>query len=246
MAKKNTRRKPRRGQTRPGLKTRLKAPLRLCAKWLGRAALAVVGIYVALIVLFAFVNPPTDYYMWSERHRLGAIDQEWVPMKDIAPVMARSVVAAEDANFCNHWGFDMHAIREAIDDGSKRGASTITQQVVKNVFLWQGRSWVRKAIEAALTPVVEAIWSKRRILEVYLNMAEFDNGAFGVDAAAHRYFRTTPDKLTARQAALIAAVLPDPKGRSASKPSNFVSRRANAIIDGAATIDNDGRARCFQ
>ena len=247
MAKtKKSRKKTRRGKTSAGLMAGMTAPFRLVAKWLGRAALVIVAIYLALIVVYAFINPPTDYYMWSERHRLGAVDQQWVAMEDIAPVMARSVVAAEDANFCNHWGFDMHAIREAIDDGSNRGASTISQQVVKNLFLWQGRSWIRKAMEAALTPVVEAIWSKRRILEVYLNVAEFDEGAFGVDAAAFRYFRTSPDKLTARQAALIAAVLPNPKGRSAAKPSAFVQRRAHAIMDGAATIKNDGRAACFE
>jgi len=161
-------------------------------------------------------------------------------------VMARSVVAAEDANFCQHWGFDMKAIRQALDEGAGRGASTISQQVVKNVFLWQGRSWPRKAMEAALTPLVEAVWTKRRILEVYLNVAEFDEGVFGVNAAAFRYFRTTPDRLTAEQAALLAAVLPDPKGRSAAKPSAFVSRRARQIADGARTIARDGRAACFE
>jgi monofunctional biosynthetic peptidoglycan transglycosylase len=113
-------------------------------------------------------------------------------------VMGRSAVAAEDANFCNHWGFDMAAIREAIDEGSNRGASTISQQVVKNVFLWHGRSWVRKAMEAVLTPVVELVWSKQRILEVYLNVAEFGEGVFGVQAAAQHYFGVDAKDLTAR------------------------------------------------
>ena len=102
--------------------------------------------------------------------------------------MGRSAVAAEDANFCLHWGFDMAAIREAVEEGGTRGASTISQQVVKNVFLWHGRSWVRKAMEAVMTPVVELVWTKRRILEVYLNVAEFDEGVFGVQAAAQHYF----------------------------------------------------------
>ena len=146
-----SKKKTRRGSATSGLMAGMTAPFRLVLKWLGRAALVLVEIYLALIVVYKFVNPPTDYYMWTERHRLGAVDQQWVAMEDIAPVMARSVVAAEDANFCNHWGFDMHAIREAIDDGANRGASTISQQVVKNVFLWQGRSWIRKAMEAALT-----------------------------------------------------------------------------------------------
>lgn len=235
-------------------KTRKTAPVTQAAqlpliwawRWATRLALGVMAGYLALIVLYTFVNPPTTLTIWSEARRLGAVDRQWTPIEDIAPVMARSVVAAEDANFCTHWGFDMRAIRQAIDEGSGRGASTLSQQVVKNVFLWQGRSWPRKALEAMLTPVVEAVWTKRRILEVYLNVAEFDEGVFGVDAAAFRYFRTTPGKLTARQAALLAAVLPDPKDRSAAKPSAFVSRRAQAIEDGAATIRNDGRAACFE
>ena len=102
----------------------------------------------------------------------------------MSPQLARAIVAAEDANFCNHWGFDIDAIQAAIADGGTRGASTLSQQVVKNVYLWHGRSWTRKALEAALTPLVEALWSKQRIFEVYLNVAEFDEGVFGVEAAA--------------------------------------------------------------
>ena len=159
--------------------------------------------------------------------------------------MARSAVAAEDANFCEHWGLDLNAIRLAMTDGSGRGGSTISQQVVKNVYLWHGRSYVRKALEALMTPVVEAVWSKRRILEVYLNVAEFDEGVFGVEAAAQHYFGVSAAALTATQASRLAAILPDPKGRSASSPSDFVVRRARTIADGAATIRADGRAACF-
>ncbi|RWR11495.1 monofunctional biosynthetic peptidoglycan transglycosylase [Paenirhodobacter populi] len=222
------------------------APMSWFLRKLGRFCLILAAVVLALVVLYRFVNPPTTFTMWSEGRRLGApVDQTWTAISDIAPVMARSVVAAEDANFCRHWGFDMVAIRQAMERGGERGASTISQQVVKNVFLWQGRSWPRKAIEAALTPAVEFIWSKERILEVYLNIAEFGEGVFGVNAAAFHYFRTTPDALTARQAALLAAVLPDPKRRSPAKPSNFVDRRARSIQDGAATIRADGRAACF-
>lgn len=220
----------------------LRRPIRLVT----RLALGGAAALLALVVLYKMINPPITWTIWSESRRLGGVDQQWTPIDEIAPVMARAVVAAEDANFCTHWGFDMKAIRQALDEGAGRGASTISQQVVKNVFLWQGRSWPRKAMEAALTPVVEAIWTKRRILEVYLNVAEFDEGVFGVNAAAFRYFRTTPDRLTPNQAALLAAVLPDPKGRSAAKPSAFVTRRARQIEDGAATIRQDGRAACFE
>ena len=184
--------------------------------------------------------------MLSEARRLGDIDRQWAPMEEIAPVMARSVVAAEDANFCLHWGLDVNAIRDAMESGGTRGASTISQQVVKNVYLWHGRSWIRKVMEAAMTPLVEALWSKRRILEVYLNVAEFDEGVFGVEAAAQHYFGVDAASLSNTQAARLAAILPDPKGRSASKPSSFVRKRAGQILDGAATIRADGRARCFE
>lgn len=129
---------------------------------------------------------------------------------------------------------------------ANRGASTLTQQVVKNAFLWQGRSWLRKALEAMMTPMVELAWSKERILEVYLNVAEFDEGVFGVEAAAHHYFGVGPEKLSEVQAARLAAVLPSPKVRSASKPNELVRRRTAQIIDGAATIRADGRAACFE
>jgi monofunctional biosynthetic peptidoglycan transglycosylase len=184
--------------------------------------------------------------MRQEEARLGRIDRVWVPLDNVAPVMARAAVAAEDADFCNHWGFDMSAIRSAIEEGAGRGASTISQQTVKNVYLWHGRNWLRKALEAMLTPVVEVFWPKRRIIEVYLNVAEFDEGVFGVEAAARHYFGVGPEALTPTQAARLAAVLPDPKGRSAANPSASVRQRAASILDGAATIRRDGRSACFE
>lgn len=208
--------------------------------------MAVAVFFPALILLYAFVNPPTNYYILSESYRLGGVTRNWVDLEDMAPDMARSVVAAEDANFCLHWGFDIKAIKAALEEGANRGASTVTQQVVKNVFLWQGRSWLRKAMEAVLTPVVELVWTKRRIVEVYLNVAETGKGVFGVEAAAQTYFGTSAAKLSAKQAALIAAALPDPKGRNPAKPSGYLRKRAAAIIQGAETIKADGRAACFE
>jgi monofunctional biosynthetic peptidoglycan transglycosylase len=230
----------------PTLVDRILAPYHWARRFVFRAAALVVLVVLALVVAFAFVNPPTTHTIWSEKRRLGSMDHQWVPMEEIAPVMARSVVAAEDANFCLHWGFDVVAIRAALDDGANRGASTLSQQTVKNVFLWQGRSWFRKALEAGLTPLVELVWSKRRIIEVYLNVAEFDEGVFGVEAAAWHYFGVGPGDLTDTQAARLAAVLPSPKSRSASDPSSFVRIRAASIRDGAATIRADGRAACFE
>jgi monofunctional biosynthetic peptidoglycan transglycosylase len=234
-----------RARSRPGLFDRLAHAVRRVLRWLVLGLVGVLALMLAWVALYRFVDPPGGVYMWQESRRLGDIRYEWVPMTRIAPVMARSAVAAEDANFCQHWGFDMAAIRAALDAGAGRGASTISQQVVKNVFLWHGRSWARKALEAMLTPVVETLWSKQRILEVYLNIAEFDTGVFGVEAAARHYFNRSAADLTARQAGLLAAVLPAPQSRNAARPSDFVSRRANSIADGAATIRRDGRAACF-
>jgi monofunctional biosynthetic peptidoglycan transglycosylase len=211
-----------------------------------RGCAALGALVLALILLYAVVPPPTTLYMLSEGRRLGGVERSWVGGDQIAPVMLRSVVAAEDANFCLHWGFDMAEIRRAVAQGGTRGASTLSQQVVKNVFLWHGRSWVRKALEAMITPVVELVWTKRRILVVYLNVAEFDEGVFGVEAAAQHHFGVSAADLTAVQAARLAAVLPDPKGRDAARPSRSVRNRAASIADGAETIRLDGRARCFE
>nr|WP_308916197.1 monofunctional biosynthetic peptidoglycan transglycosylase [Jannaschia sp. LMIT008] len=211
-----------------------------------RTGLLGVAFLMLLVLAFRVVPPPATPYIVSESWRLGGVDREWVALDDVAPVMARAVVAAEDANFCRHWGFDVDAIRAAIRGGGARGASTISQQTAKNVFLWQGRSWLRKALEVPFTLAIEAAWPKRRILEVYLNVAEFDRGVFGVQAAARRYHGVDAGALTAVQAARLAAILPDPKGRDAGAPSRFVRDRAASIRDGAATIRADGRARCFQ
>ena len=219
---------------------------RWALRWAGRIFGGITAFYAVLILLFSFVPPPINFYQIGEAWRLGGIKKDWVSWDEIAPVMGRSAVAAEDANFCAHWGFDMAAIREAIEEGGNRGASTISQQVTKNVFLWQGRSWLRKAMEAAMTPVVELVWSKQRVLEVYLNVAEFDEGVFGVQAAAQHYFGVDAKDLSPTQAARLAAVLPDPKGRDAAKPSDFVRKRTRAIMAGAETIAADGRSACFE
>ncbi|NKW91088.1 monofunctional biosynthetic peptidoglycan transglycosylase [Rhodobacteraceae bacterium R_SAG9] len=213
--------------------------------WWRRVLMWAVSLFIFSILIFIVINPPTTWTMIGEKRRLGQVDYQWVPIEQVAPVMRRSVVAAEDANFCLHWGFDVEAIRDAIAEGAGRGASTISQQTVKNVYFWQGRSWPRKAMETLMTPLVEMTWTKRRILEVYLNVAEFDEGVFGVEAAARHYFGVGPEDLTPVQAARLAAVLPNPKQRSASKPSAALRRRAAAILDGAETIRGESRAACF-
>lgn len=214
--------------------------------WVKRGLLGIAAFYTALILIYAVVPPPINFYQAQEAIRLGGIQKDWVSWDDIAPVMARSVVAAEDANFCEHWGFDMKAIRAALNEGRGRGASTLTQQVVKNVFLWHGRNWTRKAAEAVLTPPVELVWSKRRILHVYLNTAEFGEGTFGVEAAAQHWFGIPARDLSPTQAARLASVLPDPKVRNPAKPGPLVRRRTAQILSGAETIKADGRAACFE
>jgi monofunctional biosynthetic peptidoglycan transglycosylase len=157
-----------------------------------------------------------------------------------------SAAAAEDANFCRHWGFDFEGIRAALADSSRlRGGSTISQQVAKNVYLWPARSWLRKGLETGFTVLIEATWPKRRILEVYLNVAEFDEGVFGVQAASRRYFGTDAADLGPQRAARLMAILPDPQRRSPVSGTRFIAQRGAAIQRGAATIREDGRAACF-
>ena len=208
--------------------------------------LGLAAFLLIWVLAYTVINPPITPYMLAEKWRQGPLDRDWVDIEDVAPELARSIVAAEDANFCLHWGFDMAAIRAALDEGANRGASTITQQVVKNTFLWHGRSWTRKALEALLTPLVETIWSKRRILEVYLNVAEFGDGVFGVEAASLKAFGVAASDLSPTQSGRLAVVLPNPKERNAAKPTAYLRSRAAAAIDGAATIKADGRASCFE
>jgi len=213
---------------------------------LWRAFWGFLAFQAVVVFLIAFMNPPANYYMVKERLRLGEIKREWVDLDDMSEHLPRAVIAAEDAGFCAHWGFELAAIRDAVTSGGSRlrGASTITQQVAKNVFLWPARSWLRKALEAEMTVFIEILWSKRRIIEVYLNIAEFDEGVFGVGAAGPHYFGVSAGELSLVQAGRLAAVLPNPKRRSASNPTENLRQRTAQIMDGARTIEADGRADC--
>lgn len=211
-----------------------------------RVGLIVALVAVAAVWLFRWVNPPPGITMIAEWARLGGIEREWVPLDAVAEYLPLSAAAAEDANFCLHPGFDLDGIRAALaDEGRVRGASTISQQVAKNVFLWQGRNWVRKGLEAGFTVLIEVLWPKKRIMEVYLNVAEMGEGVFGVQAAARRYWDIDADSLGPERSARLMAVLPDPKGRSPVSGTAFIARRGAAIERGAATIRADGRADCF-
>jgi monofunctional biosynthetic peptidoglycan transglycosylase len=233
---------PKRGLSSSPLRRLLLAPLRWFAYALAGAALW-VGSYTV-------IDPPGGFYMATEWVRLGGIQRDWRDLEDISPDLARAVIAAEDANFCDHSGFDLKAIGQALEANSQgkpvRGGSTLSQQVAKNVFLWHGRSWLRKGLEAGFTALVEILWSKRRILEVYLNVAEFDAGVFGAQAAARHHFGRDASALTLAQAARLAAVLPNPKARSPATASAFMNRRAAAIAEGARTLAGEGRAGCVE
>jgi monofunctional glycosyltransferase len=195
---------------------------------------------VGLTLLFRFVAPPASALMverridsWRGGQKYSS-QYEWVGFSRIAPSMASAVIASEDQNFLNHYGFDWGAIQRAIDHDENsdrlRGASTLTQQTAKNLFLWPGRTWVRKALEAYFTVLLEACWGKRRILETYLNIAEFGDGVYGVEAAAQHYFHKSAARLTPDDAAVLAAVLPNPHRLKANAPSAYVRERQHWIL----------------
>lgn len=204
--------------------------------------LKAVGLMVAVIVLlpllamllFRFVNPPFSMHM-ARQFLVGTeIHHRWVPIENISPNMLQAVVASEDARFCQHAGVDWAAVNDAMEaaernGGQPRGASTIPMQTVKNLFLWSDRSYIRKAIELPLAYVMDAIWPKRRILEVYLNVAEWGPGIFGVEAAAQYHFKKSAARLTRREAALLAASLPNPHARRAGRPGPLTRRLASRI-----------------
>ena len=200
------------------------------------AIAAFVGLSVLFVLVFRFVPVFGSMVMaerkvssWFQGDNL-TIEQQWEPWSRLSDNAKMAVMAGEDQRFPDHWGFDVAQIKRSItqwSDGSDlRGASTLTQQTARNLFLWTGRSWIRKGLEAWFTLLLEALWPKQRILEVYLNIAEWDTGVFGLEAAAQHYFGTSAANLSVSQASHLAAILPNPRGWSASQPSAYVQQRA--------------------
>jgi len=190
------------------------------------------SVVLLLIAIYRFVNPPYSNLMLLERLGGTRITQKWVPLEAISPNLHRTVIMSEDGQFCRHWGIDFAEVLSAIkraSGGRPRGASTITMQVSKNLFLWPSKSYVRKALEVPVTFAIELVWPKRRILEVYLNIAEWDRGVFGAEAAARAHFKRSAKHLTLRQSALLAVALPNPATRDAGNPGPWTSRRASRI-----------------
>lgn len=209
-------------------------------KWVVKAAVVFFIASVLLIFLMRWINPVTSSIMIQRqistiiKGEFNFVKYNWIDYDDVSKYLPIAFVAAEDQNFPKHFGFDFKQIEKALKQNKRgkriRGASTITQQVAKNLFLWEGKSFVRKGIEAYFTLLIELLWSKKRILEVHMNIAEMGNNIFGVGTASWAYFKKSPAKLTLAQSALLAAILPNPNRYSAVKPSGYVRGRQNWII----------------
>ena len=236
-----------------GMNTRSEAPLeapvqaqqpklrrRRWWRWLIALPLAALLLSVVQVATLRFVDPPFSAFMlsrqleaWGEGDWGFRIAYDWRDLDEISPYVPLAMVASEDQNFAEHFGFDLKAIERARKNNERgrkvRGGSTISQQTAKNLFLWSGRSWVRKGVEAWYTVLIEAMWPKHRIIEVYANVAEFGDGVYGAQAAARTYFRKDADRLSAAEAARMAAVLPSPRRYSITRPGPYVQRRSQAI-----------------
>lgn len=210
------------------------ARVRLVAEWVARLLIGALGVSVLMVLALRWIPPVTTSYILQARVLSGSdlpdgIHRDWVSRRDISSELAIAVVAAEDQRFPEHHGLDLKAIQEAlVEDDRQRGASTISQQVAKNLFLWPG-GWVRKGIEAYFTILIEALWPKKRILEMYLNVAEFGPGIYGAEAASQRYFGKPAASLNRDESTRLAAVLPSPRRMSAARPSEYVRDRAAEI-----------------
>jgi monofunctional glycosyltransferase len=218
--------------------------------WIVKAILWFVGLSVLWVAIYRFVPPPVTVTMLTNALDGRGIAKDWMSLSRIDPNMARAAIGAEDSRFCMHHGFDLDAIQKAVEhnEDSKRirGGSTISQQTAKNVFLWQGRSYLRKGLEAWFTLLIETIWGKRRIMEMYLNVAETGIGTYGVNAGAQRYFHHDASHMTPIEAARIAAVLPLPKVRGAVAPVGAVRRYGNRIAGRVATVRSGGYDHCLR
>lgn len=231
-------RRNRTGSARPGwLRGLLIAALILC-----------VVLPLTLVAVYRFVPPPVTILMIQRSLEGKGFTRFWRPLDKISPALVRSVIAAEDAGFCSHHGFELDAIQAAWEHNETsdriRGGSTISQQTAKNVFLWPDRSYLRKALEAGFTVLIEAGWGKRRILEVYLNTIEWGPGIYGAEAAARRNFGVGADRLSQAQAARLAAILPSPLKWRAARPGPYVKRRSGRIGAAAGTVRREGLADC--
>jgi monofunctional biosynthetic peptidoglycan transglycosylase len=226
---------------------RRSSPVGLAMRSVAMALVAWLLLSVGAVLVLRFVPPPFTAMMLEQPRPIREIQYEWRDRRELAATVARAVIASEDQRFLAHHGFDFDQLQIALDEhragDELRGASTITQQVAKNLFLWSGRSFVRKGLEAYFTVLLEACWPKQRILEVYLNVAELGDGVFGVEAAARRFFGVSASALSAEQAALLAAVLPNPRKLLADRPSSYVRSRQSWILGQMRLLETRGHYR---
>ena len=219
----------------------------IAARCVAAALLAWLALSVSVVVALRWFAPPVTAMMLQQPGAVGELEYVWTDRAAISAAAARAVIAAEDQRFIEHHGLDFESINRALDDyeagDDLRGASTITQQVAKNLFLWSGRSFVRKGLEAYFALLLETFWSKQRILEVYLNVAELGPGVFGVEAAARKFFGTHAAALSAPQAALLAAVLPNPRELHADRPSAYVRGRQAWVLAQMSLLETRGHYR---
>ncbi len=212
------------------------------------ALLILAALPIGGVLIHTLAPPPLTLLMAREFVAGHGLDYRWRSLDQISPNLVASAIAAEDARFCSHGGFDMKAIEKALQNNERgrkvRGGSTISQQTAKNVFLWPGRDWIRKGLEAGYTLMIETVWSKRRIMEVYLNVAEMGPGVYGAEAAARHWFGKSAADLTPREAARIAAILPSPRRYDAASPGPYVRRRASRVQASARVVRNEGLASC--
>ena len=210
--------------------------------------LVLTGLVLASVAAHRLVPPPVTFLMVTRAIEGEGLSYRWKSLDDISPRLVEAVIASEDARFCSHRGFDMEAIEKALkaneQGGRIRGGSTISQQTAKNVFLWPGRDWIRKGLEAGYTVLIETLWGKRRIMEVYLNVAEWAPGVYGAEAASRHWFGKSAADLTPREAARLAAILPSPRRYNASSPGPYVRRRASRVQAAMGTVRNERLAAC--
>jgi monofunctional biosynthetic peptidoglycan transglycosylase len=227
-----------------------RSPIRRSIGFLVKTLLVLILASVLWVLAYRFIPPPITFTMIGDAIGGHAIDKSWMPLSRIDRNMARAAIAGEDSHFCEHNGFDIQAIEKAYERNARgkriRGGSTISQQTAKNVFLIQGGGYVRKVFEAYFTFLIEHLWGKRRIMEVYLNVAETGIGTYGVNAGAQRYFGHDASRLSPAEAGRIAAVLPLPKKRAAIDPRGFTRRHGNAITRWVGIVRNDGLDRCLR
>jgi len=219
--------------------------MRWVIRFLFKTLIGFLGLSLALVLVFKFIPVPVTATMLMDSN---GITKDWTALSNIDRTMVGAVIAAEDGKFCSHEGFDREAIEDALENnrqgGRIRGGSTISQQTAKNVFLWQGGGYVRKGFEAWFTVLIEQIWGKRRIMEVYLNVAETGLGTYGMEAGAQRYFGKSAASLTPLEAARMAAALPQPKQRAVRNPSGWLARHGNTISARIGSVARDGLDSC--